>query len=103
MAILNRANLHSIFVELLGNNNVYFQPPASVKMKYPCIVYSKADIDNVHSNNKVYKQNRAYTVTVIDRNPDSEIAEKVSLLPYCSFDRSYASDGLNHDVFTIYY
>ena len=99
----SRLKLQTELEELLGTRNVYYSPPASLKMQYPAIVYSRSDIDNAHANNSVYKQEYAYEITVIDRNPDSEIAKKVSRLPRCRLNRHYPSDNLNHDVFTIYY
>ena len=82
---------------------MYFQPPSSVSMKYPAIVYSLNDVVNNHANNSVYSQSIAYTVTVIDKNPDSEYVKKVSKLPLCSFDRHYTANNLNHDVYTLYF
>ena len=82
---------------------MYFQPPATVQMKYPAIVYSCQDIENVFADNGVYQQFHIYQVIVIDANPDSEIVHKVSKLPMCIYDRHYASDNLNHDVFSICY
>ena len=98
-----RINLQNVLEELLGSRNVYYQPPESLKMSYPAIVYSRKTIDNSYANDSVYKQNYAYELTVIDKNPDSEIVNKVSKLPTCRFDRHFKSDNLNHDVFTLYY
>lgn len=98
-----REELHEILCEALGSRNVYFQPPESIKMKYPAIVYSRDDIDNSFANDSVYMQSLAYSVTVIDSDPDSEIVAKVSRLPRCQYDRHYKTDNLNHDMFTIYY
>lgn len=99
----SRLALQTLFENILGSRNVYYQPPASVTMKYPAIVYSRKDIDNRFANNSVYAQYLAYEVTVIDRNPDSEYVKKVSMLPTCNFDRHFVSDNLNHDVFTLYF
>lgn len=99
----SRLELQTVLEELLGSRNVYYQPPASVLMKYPAIVYSRDDITNTFADNRVYMQVTAYMVTVIDKNPDSEIVTKVSQLPMCSFERHYVSDNLNHDVFTLYF
>lgn len=99
----NRLELQGLLEELLGTRNVYFQPPASVKMKYPAIVYSLNNIRNEFANNKPYRQGIGYSLTVIDKNPDSEIVQRVSRLPMCSFNRQYVFDNLNHSVFTIYY
>ena len=98
-----RVDLQNVLEELLGSRNVYYQPPESLKMNYPAIVYSRKTIDNSYANNSVYKQNYAYEIIVIDKNPDSEIVNKVSKLPTCRFDRHFKSDNLNHDVFTLYY
>ena len=98
-----RLELHAIFEEILGSSNVYYQPPASVKMKYDAIVYSRKNIENVFANNGVYNQHECYEVVVIYRDPDSDIPRKISKLPMCRFDRHYEIDNLNHDVFTIYY
>lgn len=99
----DRNGLHKILCEALGSKNVYFQPPESVKMNYPAIVYSRNDIENDHANNQVYIQSVAYQVIVIDKDPDSKIVERVSQLPNCMYDRHYKADNLNHDSFTIYY
>lgn len=98
-----RPNLHTQLVNLLGSRNVYFQPPPSVQMRYPAIIYSRSDIDTKYANNAVYLNDVAYQITVIDSDPDSEIVMKVANLPKCRFNRHYVSDNLNHDVFTIYY
>lgn len=99
----SRLNLQTELETILGSRNVYYQPPESVKMKYPAIVYSRKNIDNVFADDSVYTQNHAYELTVIDQNPDSEIVMKVSKLPACTFDRNYTADNLNHDVFRLYY
>lgn len=83
--------------------NLYFQPPQSIKMSYPAIVYSIDDVDNKFAENKNYLQFIRYQVIVIDKNPDSDIFKIISRLPKCSFVRSYTADNLNHFVFTIYY
>ena len=98
----SRLELHEALCAILGTRSVYYQPPASVMMKYPAIVYSRKSIDNSHANNSVYKQDNSYELTVIDEDPDSEIVVKVSKLPACSHDRHYTKDNLNHDVFTLF-
>lgn len=99
----SRLKLQDELEELLGSRNVYYQPPESVKMQYPAIVYSRSNIDNDFADNSVYRQSHFYEVIVIDKNPDSEFVKAVSKLPTCRYDRHYVSDNLNHDVFTLYY
>jgi len=96
-----RLKLQTLLEELLGSRNVYFQPPESVKMKYPAIVYGLEDIENTFANDGVYLSQRKYSVTVIDEDPDSPIVGKVASLPSCRFNRHFKSDNLNHDVFTL--
>lgn len=103
MATSRRIQLQRLLEDILGSKNVYFQPPETIKMKYPAIVYSRSDIRNTYAGNFVYRQDYAYQVTVIDSNPDSEIVKKISKLPLCSFSSHFVADGLNHDVFTLFY
>ena len=89
---------------MLGSNSVYFQPPGSVHMTYPCIRYSLSGIQQDYADNKNYKSINQYQVTVIDEDPDSTIYTKIlSHFEMCKFDRWYPADGLNHYVLTLYY
>lgn len=99
----DRLNLQTELETILGSRNVYFQPPSSVRMQYPAIVYSRKDIEKRSANDGVYQKLPSYEVILIDKNPDSKFVDKILELPYCSFDRHYESDNLNHDVFILYY
>lgn len=99
----DRLNLQTELETILGSRNVYFQPPSSVRIQYPAIVYSRKDIEKRSANDGVYQKLPSYEVILIDKNPDSKFVDKILELPYCSFDRHYESDNLNHDVFTLYY
>ena len=99
----SRLELQSKFEDVLGSRNVYFQPPSSVRMQYPAIVYSRKDIEGRFANDKIYRKLPCYEAILIDKDPDSEFIDKILDLPYCSFDRHYEADNLNHDVFTIFY
>lgn len=96
-----RLELDAKFKEL--TSHVYYQPPASVVMKYPAIRYKLADLSISPADNMPYLVDAAYQVMVIDADPDSEIAERISQFPYCRLNTAYAVDNLNHFVFTIYY
>lgn len=98
-----RLLLQSLLEELLGSANVYFQPPANVQMVYPCIVYKRDTADTKFAGNKPYSYVKRYMVTVIDRNPDSEVPDKIAHLPQCLLNRNYAANGLHHDVFNLYF
>jgi hypothetical protein len=98
-----RLKLQALLEALLGSRNVYFQPPPNISMKYPAIVYKRDDANTLFANNKLYHDKKRYQVTVIDRDPDSVIPERVKELPLCSFDRFYIADDLNHDVFQLFF
>nr|DAM83768.1 MAG TPA: tail completion protein [Caudoviricetes sp.] len=99
----SRLDLQNLLEFILGSRNVYYQPPESIKIKYPAIVYRRNDIDNNFADDMVYMQNHTYQIIVIDANPDSEIVERISKLPMCRYDRHYTSDNLNHDIFILNY
>ena len=99
----SRLELQTKLEELLGSENVYYQPPESIKMKYPAIVYTKSNMQSRFANDKSYSQMTSYDITVIDKRPDNEVIRKLLELPYCSFDRHFKSSNLNHDVLTLYY
>jgi hypothetical protein len=103
MDLSPRLSLHQILKTLLGNSNVYFQPPATVKLSYPCIIYRRNDIGTDFANDLPYTMNKQYQITVIDQDPDSLIPDKVGEMPKCSFDRHFTADNLNHDVYNLYY
>ena len=98
----NRIDLHNLLLELAGPN-VYYQIPSNMKMKYPAVKYERGRIDNNHADNIIYSQNTSYTITVISKNPDEPIVEKISKIPTCEYDRDYIIDNLYHTVFKIYY
>lgn len=98
-----RLELHGIFVKLLGNESVYYDPPETIKLSYPAIVYSKADIDIDKADDVNYRKKTRYDFIVIDRHPDNPVIDKLLELPYCSYDRAYVSDNLHHDSLIIYY
>lgn len=98
-----RLELQNLLTDILGSDNVYFQPPPTVQMEYPCIVYHRDYELTQHADDKPYKQRKRYLVTVIDRDPDSDIPDKVGGLPLCVYDRFYTADSLNHDVYKLFF
>lgn len=98
-----RLELHEVLCEALGSRNVYFQPPESMKLSYPAIVYNRQNRDVTPADNLSYIGEWVYQVVVIDKNPDSPIVERVADLPLTRYVRSFKSDNLNHDVFLITY
>lgn len=99
----DRLTLHNELMNILGSDKVYFQPPSTIKMKYPCIIYIKDAEDPTYANDKRYLGLNRYLVTVVDENPDSLIPDKVVQLPYCAFADNFSVDNLNHVIYSLYY
>lgn len=99
----DRLDLHEMLCGLLGSRNVYFQPPESVRLAYPAIIYKLSNIRNKFADNRVYIQGDSYEITVITSEPDSDIVREISKLPRCRYDRAYVADNLYHTVFTLSY
>lgn len=104
-----RVDLHHVLQETYeaatgtsSKGHVFFQPGSDTTLHYPCILYKLSDIPVDRANNRPYKVEHAYDLTVIDRDPVSPLREAIVLLPYCRMNRSYEADGLHHYVFTIY-
>lgn len=101
-----RLDLHRELSIALGSGNVYYQPPESVKLKYPCIVYSK-DRDRVErADNRHYVVHPQWNLILIEHDPDSDLADGIvdHFNQYCcSIDRRYRADNLYHTAITLYY
>lgn len=99
----SRVELQTLLETVLESRNVYFQPPESIKLLYPCIIYERSFADTRFADNVPYAYSQQYKLTIIDKNPDSIIPGRVKSLPSCKFERHYTVDNLNHDVYNIYY
>lgn len=99
---MTRLELHEVFVNLLGSRNVYFQPPETLKIKHPCIIYSYAGPKISYGSNIPYIRKDGYSVTLVDEDPEPETFEKLLNLPYSRFGRFFSKDNLNHWTFMLY-
>ncbi len=100
----SRLSLQSELETFLGSRNVYFQPPESVRIQYPCIIYKRKIGDTKFANNLPYIFDKAYEIMIIDKNPDSELVDKFAMkFPKSRFDRHFTTDNMNHDVFVVYF
>lgn len=100
----SRLELQTRLESLLGSRNVYFQPPSSVTISYPCIIYTIGNGVAKRANNSLYNYINNYQITVIYKQPKIEIIEKVlSTFQMSKLDKTYISDNLYHYIFTIYF
>lgn len=98
-----RPELQTLLETILGSQDVYFQPPNNTHINYPSIVYQHDDYEVKYADGRPYNRQARYQVTVIDRDPDSLIPDKVAELPLCAFDRFFIEDNLNHHVFNLFF
>lgn len=100
----SRLKLQKELEDILGTRNVYYNPPETLKMKYPCIRYTLSKTDTNKADGINYLKNNRYQLTVIDTNPDTELPDLLlDHFTYCSSDRTYRSEGFQHHVLTLYY
>ena len=96
-----RSDLSKFLREILGNDNVYFEPPA--RMHYPCIRYERRSHRGLHADNIKYQKFNRWGITLITTDPDDPVSEKLQDLNYCRLDREYSADGLKHFIFDLYF
>ncbi len=104
-----RLDLHHLLQEtfesatgLSSSGRIFFQPGSDTTLKYPCILYRLNSIPTNPANDRPYKIDHEYELTVIDRDPLSPLREAIVRLPMCRFNRAFESDNLHHYAFTIY-
>jgi len=99
-----RLKLHQELTEELGITNCYFQPPESIKLNYPCVIYKIGTGDTQFADDKPFLFRRRYDLILISKDPDEELVDKIAYhFPLSRFGRFYATDNLNHWTFSIYY
>src|SRR5699024_10394451 len=103
MADDRRVSFHR---ELLTvTKHAYFQPPANIKLEYPCIIYYRMEPNQIHANDTNYGITPAYEVTAISRDPEDETAIMlIKFFPISAINnRSSAINNLYHINLAIYY
>ena len=98
-----RLELQQLLETLLGSRNVYFQPPETIKMKFPCFVYYLHGIDTNKAGDTLYIKTNHYRVQYISKDADNTMADELLKLQYCSFIGRSVIDNLYHDNFDLYY
>ena len=97
-----RLELHEELMDIL--HPCYYQPPETLKITYPCIIYHMNRVNDRKANNRSYARFKSYQITVIDRDPDSDIYDKImDHFEMCRFERFFTTDNLNHWILNLYY
>lgn len=99
-----RLEFHQLLVNTMGEGyKIYFQPPETLKMSYPCVVYHRRYLNTTNADNINYLDGRQYQVILISRDPDDDGIDKLKDLKYSHYLSHSVVDNLNHDAFEIYY
>ena len=92
--------LHQVMSDCGDDVNVYFQPPETVKLKYPCIIYRLRTMTSDYADDVPYHSTVGYDITYITRDPTSKVPVKLLSLPQFAFDRYYPFENLHHYAYT---
>ena len=98
-----REQLQTMLETIRRSSNVYFQPGSNITIQYPCIVYSRDTGRTRFADNIPYNHKKKWSITVIDRDPDTTVPDALIMLPMCVHNRSYTAKNLYHHVFSLYF
>ena len=99
-----RRKLQDELEAILGSGRVYFQPPENLKLSYPCFVYSRQRIETRPADNMKYHGRVSYRLTVISYDPDLPYYDDLmNAFQYISYSNHFGKDGLNNDVYDLFY
>lgn len=98
-----RLELHSKLKSLI--TNVYFEPADGNRLSYPCIVYSRQNIENKRANNSnLYIGSMVYNVTYISRDSSNTFMKAfLKLVPSASLSNIMTVEGLYHETYNVNY
>lgn len=99
-----RQKLQELLEKVPRVKKVYFQPPAEVRMIYPCIRYYRTRARTERADNMAYRFTQCYELIVIDSDPDSQIARYiVENFQMAELNPGYVANNLYHTPITLYY
>jgi hypothetical protein len=56
------------------------------------------------ADNVIYLSQQEYQITVIDKNPDSDVADRIEkYFQSCAINQYFTVDNLNHVTLNLYY
>lgn len=99
-----RSELQMELESLPGLKEAYFQPPASVKLKYDCIVYSPQPPGIKHADNRIYLNTKCYRLILISKDPDCALADVIlEKFEHIEMTSVYHTENLHHWAYTLFY
>lgn len=72
-------------------------------MSYPAIVYHPDFEVRKFADNSTYDLVDRYQLTIIDQDPDSAIRAAVRRMRLITFERWFATEDLNHWIYSLHY
>lgn len=87
-----------MLIDILGSGNVYYNPPESQKLNFPCIVYNLSYIEQIHADNLSYLDYTTYKITVVSKIPDHPAIKNILRLPMTKFSTNFVKNGFYHTV-----
>lgn len=100
----SRLLLQEKLEEILGSDHVYYQPPETIKLRYPCIVYSLDPTYTAKADNKNYIIiNRYHIKHIYKRLPESLKDTLLSKFMTITHDGRVIADSMYNDDFTLYF
>lgn len=99
---LKRLKLQEELEDIVGKGHVYFQPPSSIRMLYPAMVYNLSALEHRKANNSDYINYDEYECVYITPHHMPEVLEQLDAMQYSHFVRHFEEDNLHHYVYTIY-
>lgn len=104
----SRLFVHNELVKVLtrthpdAEKRVFFNPDSNVKLIYPCVIYSENSYNHKRADNVRYFSGIEYRVTVIDRNPDTDIhVDILEAFQHARYSNNHRADNLIHHILTI--
>lgn len=100
-----RLTLQQKLSDIFETSNVYFNPPETLKLNYPCVIYSRENGRSLRADNISYIFKLKYQIMYIgkDVNPEALIKKAMISFKTIEYDRHYFSNGLSYDVFNLYW
>lgn len=91
-------------MDILGSENVYYQPPESVKLKYPCIIFTMDPTYTAKADNISYIKFNRYHVKHIYKSRKNELKDTLlDSFMMISHDNRMIADSMYNDDFTVYF
>lgn len=99
-----RLKLQMELSKILNSDHVYFNPPETIKLQYPCIIFKKKGANLKKADNRVYRKTSQYQLIYIrDKNDELMENKLLDAFPMISEGVSYTSQNLLHTPYTLFY